>query len=911
MVNNEIFISGADIKKLYCRHKKWLKRCVLAVTLFAALYALRRPPCYLAEASFKQGGSKPSIGFSMPSLHLLDGFMGLSGESNTSSLMRSRSLVAEVVEKLGLQIERVPFSRIARFFSQGVQNITLFAGTELEEPSRFNFENVSYKKEKAALFYLQFHSEDAFTLLNAKKKVLAQGRCGEPLQVETLSFTLVSPADSITCGTLYSFQIAPLFTVVDHYLKISKVEPKKGSPELLELSCLHQNRQIACSFLNQLMGSYQNYLRRNYYRVAEEQEAYLEKRLEEMGAGLERSLENQSLFMQEQLRKTGFLQTSDRTKVLTESNRRYSQKADNYGLDLHHYDPVAVEQISDCEEKLFSLEVDQGREKLSIQKQLQETSLQLQAVREALISLQKEELDFQSLKQLDHPTAEIKELFKEYTTHLVSQTLGKERGKELQILSDELVRHLSQMLPLLTEQEKTLQETLRSGSLVSNEFQGIPLELAQKLFLDYQGQLDGLQVGVKQLLFVKSQVENPDVDLSSLGTLPSDPITQQMVQKAAELQMQLQDDQNRTSKEQGRLQDALTAQKKFLSFHLGQTAELQRLHLKLVEQKIGGLKQMSQGLIKNEKEVIEERLRELRKRLSLIPDNWLKESQIKLQSDLSRGKFEGLAQLLESKKLEKLLFQVGATPLDMAFAPLFPKTNYFIVYPVVAALLSFFILFGALFLMRLFRGFPLSIEALTAAGFSQYAELSSRVEGSFLELKRGDLEALRYISRKISKECTILTLLNQFHPNCSANLAEILAAQGEKVILVPCFFDQIPLSNEQKGFWHYLQGEIEELPIQQLGSYDFLPCSGRTRLGVELMMSRGFTQMLQFLKESYTRIILLTPAELNSQETYHFTTFSDQILVAMREESLIDLRIFQASIHPKNSSSLMVLLYES
>ncbi len=903
-MNDAVFISAQDLKNIYRRYKKWFFRIAAITAMYGFFYSIQLELLYKAQASFQQGGSgsMENIGAAFP-LQLMQGLTGGSKDLNAAALMRSRFLTAQVVQEMGLQIEEATPSYFKALASRIVRNVAFLTGSFQEDHVSFVFGDVRYDQEMGTLFYLRFISVEEFEVLDSKERVCARGKIDEPVKTERFSFTLVSLFKNLEYGRLYKFRIAPLFATIDEYLKCTDIQTNKTNPGFLQLRCLHPNRTIACSFLDHLTVAYQGYLKDNHKEKTSQQLFYLENRLHEMSHGLEQSLQDQAAFMRHNLQESGFLQIADEAASFNAPQQKYLKKSNAHDLELSRYDSLTMELIGSSKDRLLALELEEKKEEFPVLEQLNQVHAQIEELQKGVVALDNQTPLGETLLAVTSNEKSVVELVKKYQESVSFKTSINSDAR------DQLKSYLTHLIRLLSQKEKILQENLTVQISDPHEFHGIPLELAQKLFLDYQGQLDTLQVGVKQLLFVKNQLEDPYFDLSSLGTLPSDPITREMVHKAGELQMQLHDDQNRMGKEQKRLQEALAAQKKFLSFHLTQTVGLQQLHLKLIEQKISRLKQTTRHLIKVEKELIEQRLFELRKRLAPIPDKWLQENRFKLESSMCRGKIEGMVQLIESKNLEGLLFQVESKSLDLAFAPVTPERAPFLFHPFLGAFSSCLLLFGAFVVRTLFRGAPVTKEGLKIAGFTNQAELSSCIDLPFSKLGKKELEVVRQLCVKIGNSTQVVTLIHGKYPDYSANLAELLGRRGEKVILVSCFFDQIPTEGSKPGFFQFLSGAVDLLPIEKKEHYDSLSASGRTLLGAELIASEKFIEMLQLLKEKYSKIILATHASVDSQEAYNFTKISDQLLITMAHERPVDAEQFLPWINTKGKEALLVLLY--
>jgi hypothetical protein len=334
----------------------------------------------------------------------------------------------------------------------------------------------------------------------------------------------------------------------------------------------------------------------------------------------------------------------------------------------------------------------------------------LQRDNEEVVSLQLAYLEKRQkelMKKIDH-------LLEEEAVQL-RKNLGNEGfislSQEVEILSVPKEEYLSRLLNIdleLKKKEKKIPfEKMSSGVGLVNvkapfrstskaicpEFEGINLEIAEKLSLHYNSELDALQAVQKELSFVRQQMKSPEFEISSLSSVLRDAISQSMIAKASELSLALRDENNRFSKEQERLQEALMTQKEALFHHLNQTYEHNRLKAKLLEEKISALQKTSIELMKNEKKLILAKLAEIDGRFSSFPEKWRLENQLKVKTELMKGVIEEVTELVEAKHVDLHLQHIASQSLDRAYPPIDPEYPYLIFYCVTAALFAGFFTF--------------------------------------------------------------------------------------------------------------------------------------------------------------------------------------------------------------------------
>ena len=80
------------------------------------------------------------------------------------------------------------------------------------------------------------------------------------------------------------------------------------------------------------------------------------------------------------------------------------------------------------------------------------------------------------------------------------------------------------------------------------------LEASKGLFQQYCRQLDELHAQLKQVIFFRDHLNEPNFEISTLSNILNDSVTQQLVQKSSEISGQLCDLINRSGREHERLE---------------------------------------------------------------------------------------------------------------------------------------------------------------------------------------------------------------------------------------------------------------------------------------------------------------------------------------------------------------------
>lgn len=358
----------------------------------------------------------------------------------------------------------------------------------------------------------------------------------------------------------------------------------------------------------------------------------------------------------------------------------------------------------------------------------------------------------------------------EHATYL-QNTLGIEGflgfSQELELLNDPKERYTTQKhqidlemkkwrhaLPLEARVQHPWQEGIKKKDMLdwqalqiepqsfpTEEISKINLETTQKLHMQYGEKYDQLLFQAKQLQDFQEKLMEADFELSSLSEILQDPIDIPIIQKSAEIHLQLADTENRTEKEKLKLQSALLTQKKFLSEHLENKRKILQLQIEQMLQKMLTLEQHALCLLQKEKENVEYKLAEINKNMANLPEKWRLESRLKLKKELTMQILEGITKLSESKIIDHHLFHIESNPLDIADAPMHIHPPHLMLYASVGGLLGGFA-FAMLLLIRAFsKGFPISKEYLLDRNF-QVATKELAMQTIVLELSHGQILAL-------------------------------------------------------------------------------------------------------------------------------------------------------------------------
>lgn len=844
---NEIYISPDDIKQLFLRSKHKLLSFGLLIAVIVFGLGLLRAPQYVAEATFKQSSGK--IEQNADLRNLFKTMVSHDGESSTVSLMFSKKLLRRTIETLGWQAT-VPKRKI---FGRIWDNLLIEMRSSLSEQDVFVFRNVFYDGEEGKKFYLRFLTEDSYEILSPEKTLLSTAKIGERVQFDHVHVTLISAPKILALGKLYPLNISPWTSVVDGAKARLSIRAEKFDHSILNLSFAHRNRHFASDFLNCLMSTYQSFLKEENDLLAAEQLKFLSKRQDELAAKLDKTLSDHVVYLQKSLGENGFIDLDHEVEILSGPKEQFTTR-------------------------LFELELEQSRLETVpyFPKNLQHTAQN--QMEEALSILECVE------KKMPIPAPS------KGKGTLASLVAELNTSPEKEFLRTELTEYLRDFIQNLHVKHKAS----AYAEVFESDFRGIDLPMAKNLYTQYNQQLDDLEVNSRQLLYLRDQMEDPQFELSSLCNVLNDSITEKLVEKASELELQLRDEANRSSREHDRFREALQTQKRFLHAHMTEVMDLQKIRIELIKGKIASLQLVMLDLMKQERKLIEERLAQLGQQMTHLPEKWRLENQLKFKTELTKGMMEGLTQMTESKSLSSHLYQVESKPLDRALPPSSPRPPHLLFYSTIAGIIGAFLLFLWVFLSRAVSGLPLSLERLKTFGQHTSGKLSSDCDVPFIEISQTDLETLRRISSFLfSQKGRCIGLFGGSNPDYSYNLAEMLVMKGAKPLVIECDFDRVVSKEDVPGLWHYLTGEISTSPIRSNGKWDYLKTSGTTRHGTEMLGKDRFSALLTEVLPRYDFVLIYSRVPFASSEAEALVKFVDAAIVTLSEESLEEISSFK------------------
>jgi tyrosine-protein kinase Etk/Wzc len=975
VTENEKIITFADVKGVFLRgRKRALKISLAAALLFFLLKLCLVPPKYQAEASFHESFEKQEVEGLFRSFI---GITNSHEEAKAAAFMKAHLVLKPLIEKLGLQASVQTEGRISGVIRCAFNNIKAERGRTVTD-NHFVFSDVVYEGEKGQSLFLRFTDESSFEIRLGKKKlckaVIGEKVKLEEISFtlnkapsnikRNKNYPLTfSPWVSVASFLRKNLEILP-DKVNRNILQLKLIYPSRFYAARIVNGLMKEYQKYLKDEQNLLAKEQLSYLERrqeelesNLEKNLSEHAAYLEKNLGEKGfVGLEQELDSLLAPQHEILAKSydldleelhlgeegGDLPLVSEGPIVGELQRISREKKQLKGerdavelsLEQKKRSPSAAiaarlyqidSELKGSSEELYQQAslTDMIKQKLMHEK---DEILQKMQSSAFLGEIEKTRDDLKELRENISSAEALSKLIHTEEAQFITSSAGhsyngwidllekKKNTVEFEQCKEDFSTYLKNYVHLLHVKENILKERLFPPRSKLSEFEGIDLAQAKALYQGYQAKMDETQLSSRQLELLKEEIKNPAFEISSLGFLLQDSISQGLIAKASELLLKQKDVENSSQKDQKRIEEELSLQKAFLQSHISEMIKVKALSSSLIQEKIHSLQETTLDLInqqlsllkeegqdfiqqrkvnlQKEKKLLEQKREDLKKDMAYVPEKWRLEKQLKFKTELALKMMQAMTQLVESKTVGFQLQQVQSKPLDSALIPVSPKKPKLFFYSFLLFVLTLVAVFAKDLCKALFKGFPISVDLLKAWNQKVFGKISTFCDGKEAELLGEDLETLRKISRFLLPETRkglVAAILGGSQPNYSFALADLLSKRGHKILLIDASFSSPFSRDEVPGFWQYLNGEISYCPIRRLGSYDFLPMGGYTRFGVEILAKDPFLGLLEEFKKSYDGILLFNRAEITSEEAKALLSLSERAVVSVRQETQEDL----------------------
>ena len=888
---------------------------------------------YKAEASFREG---------LESSHTESVFKELLGgiaspnQPQASAIMKSYQVLRPLVEKMGLQIGPADTSwRLARVIKQIGENLKAEKRGPLEALDPFVFQDVFYEGEEGFAFQIVFSDPQHFSLYsNDKKTEICKGSIGSALRFpdSSIRFTLAQAPQKLKVGSYYPFHISHWASAAGALKSGIKIKNDKDNKSIINVSFCHRNRFLAAGIVNELMSQYQQHLKREHDHTAKEQLAYLESKQEQIFDKMEGLFDRHTAYLTKNLEENGFIGIEEESQSLLVPHQQMQSKLLAIEVELARLSEIEQEGkvIPIAEEGSFSLGVNQISQKiqdLKQQRDLLELSLcqvnehSLESRRDELKSIRNHRCAVESLIQEIDLGQQIS--YFDFNEGLCDWAQAISNPEE----REDFAEYLENYARILSMREKMLQERFFYGNQAPTELEGIDIESARSLFLEYNSKLDAAEGAMRHYAQFKKEIPDPQFDLSSLSSVLTDPICQRIIGEASSLGLLLKDEKHHTSKEAARWGEEIDLQRKILTNHLDQLYKveelnaaltrdkmvgLQRLTLDCINQQISVLHEQANDVIKQrrqalvlEKDLLRKRMEEIRSTLAkMLPEKWRFEKWLGIETELVSKVMETVTEVVESKTISTHLHHVQSKPLDCALIPQIPEKPRLYQKAFLVAMALPFFLFCLAFIRQILKGFPVSLEKLKALRLPVLGSISGFCDGPSVETPTGpDLDLLRQIAL-FAEGGKVVSLISGQGPDYSFALCENLARMSAKSIILRCDFTSKFRKEDAPGLLQIWKGEMSELPIRKGKGFDFITAGGYSPFGTEIIQSHNFMQFIDLLKGKYDWVFLLFRAPLDSAESLAALRLCEKAVVTVSGEKTEELTPFVDWAYHENDCRL-------
>lgn len=952
-------IALSDIWHL-CKRSKFKILAIIFITgLLGGLFALIQPTKYEANGTFREKNPKSSHLNSSAMDIFISGNMGGSFDNEAVTILKSKKIILPLIQSLDLQGSIIP-ANIRDNYKQRLKDNLIVTNAYLSKKNYPVLPDLSCPLKVKAISYgqempLHFtvicsNGSDAYELQNSKKETIGKGKFNTPFIHNDFQFTIACESPHLINEKEYVLRISPLdlkiLSIKNRLSIINDIKDKK----LLKISYQHRNRHLAKDVVNTLMETYQTYLYDEHKRQANLQLEYLKQKQEQSEKKLGELMMKHALALSEDLNTSGFADSAKEMEFLAKSQHEFKERLTSNELEIKrlqniktgkcvYYDQYVrsngdhniinsvLEEIRNYNQQRDSLGLalkkSQFHNSIHAEKTFFEQQKELEEIKDHI-----EEINNMIDASLQGMTIQTSsKIFNDprYIIKIWHERITKTNPDQLQDEYEQFLHYLYNLKRLLYVHETVIKERLIHQQNPSLEFQGINLNTAQELYLDYSRKLNSLEAKKRENIFLINQMQDADFEITSLSTVLNDPVSNEMIQKASRLVLDLKDQNNRSDKEQNQLKEELHLERTFLLLHLKQTNQLLNLNQDLMEEKIYSLQNITLELIhqqisvleknlqdyidtrldnlKQERLLIEQHMQELHKEMSTLPQKWMSEKMIEQNLEINELIVQEIAKMVESKNISHQLELIQSTPIDFASKPIHPISPHFAIFSFLGAFMGGLICMSFIFKQALSGNLPASTSNLKL--------LNQQVIGKFsphylslrnLEPNEQDLETLRrlksYLDDILFQGCQKWLLIQGKGPDYSNDLVNLLIINGKKPIRIFLNFDQSP--DNQSGLLQFLEGKIAFPQINKDKVGDYIETGGVSRFYNELLGTELFQNLLKKLADEYDYILAISSAYPNSAIAEHLTTFFPKIAITIHKENLNQLDFYTDGLSNSN-----------
>ena len=987
----EVFLSWSDFSALFYESRKTFLAICLSLGLLMAYFTLSRPVAYEVEASFLEKG-KTDSGMNNS---LFKVFSGSPEKNHTVTLMESQKVLELLVDKMQLQATVSEIKSRRGLIGTMWDNVKVqwahfsrrqtLLFPDVDEPLACS--KVLFKGEEPLSWLLKFNSNEDFVVIDKKNKEIGKGRVDEVFTKEATSFCLAyKDKNKKKLNNLKGKQFAISFTPREALIKgLSKgiiTEADEDNSNLVNIVYTHPDRHFATKLVNNLMFCYQQYLKEDLAREHNFQLDYLQQRKDETKKSLQALLLAHADSQLLDISQCGFIDSEKQMSFFIQNQMKCKEKVIALDLELNRLkslketketvyfdqftltgDPsfinTSIAKIQDLKQQREALSLsvqeelvtsDEVEQAFSNQvERLAEVQESLREVTEIVDALENDlEIASDEVQLFKNPNLLVKKWYEDLRITYVNREFSNE-SKELsennligkdKVKKERWLKKKQNFLDYLKNLQKTfemhegiIQDRLAYQQNPMKEFQGVNLQTASSLYLQYNNLLDQTEEGILETEFILKKITQPEFDLSSLSSSAKDPVSADIINRSFQLVLKKRDESYRSAKEQERLDEELLKQRSFLQSHLTQNNEVLALRKHQLKQKISSLRNVSLDLIyqqiaflekglssyvvtrigslNQEKGLIESHLTKIENEMGKVPKKWVSEQLIKHQLEVNQRVVNEVTQLVESKNISHNLEMIQSIPLNFAYPPVLPNSPRLLLKMGLGIFLGIFIGIAWVITQALKSGVRASSENLTLLGEHISGKLTGKLKGKKNEIVLdSDLQSLRrfvgYLCEDVKESSLpmnplgrrVLLVGNSQH-NYAPALLGLLSKRGWKSIIITISFLEFATDEgsdgKEKGLLQYLEGNDRQLNCPKIinkGFYDEILAGGVSRYAGELVGSFAFKELLEKLKGEYDWIFLKSTTELTNADSEIAFNLVDYAAVVVKEEKVEELSTF-------------------
>lgn len=946
LLRNERAFTLYDVsKRIRASKKKILKTALCGALLFGGL-SLLTPAAYKAEALFKEGGDSGSSEVSLMR-DLLPLRRGQ--ESQATIMLKSLPVLKRAVSELGLQatVQKEKPWLWLRVLKRARNNLRALRQKPLLTPPSFRFSNVSYEGRVPLSYLLKIEGEKRYSIWKNPHTRLAEGAFGQPVRFQDICLTLEEVPESAPLKKFLPLSIEPWIEIAKGLRSTFTIEMHKQNKLVCLLEMRHPDPLFAQNFLNAVMKGYQDHLETEFEEVSQKQIAYLDKRQREFYEKVDLGLEEKAAYLSQNIEE-GLIPLGDGAGTLGAFYQELSQR--QFSLDL------SLGRLKECLEKgklpsgfdpLFeeNSALLTELESLRQQRDLLELSLEATPRFPSLGELQARREELEEIRHRREKAGLWAEAFEQGIALAdvpEGDSLFTQEGALLSLFEkglknkDDALRCFQEHLHLLALREKVAEERLLHETEDENFFEGMDLETLRSLFVQYSKNLDQEETSARHYETLLAALPQEDFSLSALGNVLADPLSKELIEKAAKTLAKLKDEAHCSEKEAQRGREEIGIQKKILKDHLEELSTLANLRISLLQ---GKMRQIQKGMLhcirrslgvreakmadwltqmerslQAEDALLKTKMARIKQAMQKLPEREKIGDWMKIRLEAAHAMMQGLTQLSETKTLNFHLRQAAAYPLEKATATPFPVPPPLLPFSLAGAFCAGIGALLTAILRGIQKGFPASLPQLKELQYPVAGRLSSRCDGpEAMPLAAEDRETLRALSLFLDQGSFPKTaaLIEGKGADYSYALAELLNEGGLSSVLIRFDFSAKYQKEDVPGLFSYFQDGAPLSSLLRKGKgFDFIPAGGSTPRGAEWLRSPLCKALLEELKARYPLVLLVLRGPLEHAEARGALRLADQAVVTAVKEPLEALTPFLSWDQSGDFSRLQILVQE-